>query len=447
MSRYSFKTVASDITNWTNAQFLKGVSDLAPQFKEIASRVAAEGFTEGNFEAMSQLPSATDAVTDFYKAACMVGLQFVDYAGFRNKVDELGIVEKLSMPLGRYLQRNRIGRIKNTSPAWKGLKNGDSPDQFKVRKPELITDWYSGVEVNWQNFITIEDFGDLKQAWLREYGIGETVGAIFNMIDLDRAEFDYTYVKEAFHTAITSTEHPLQGSQKLLLDRPDEHLDNFTGDTMTQKELDSFIKLLSNVYEQLDACVSTTAFNAAKYPMMPKKSDLVLYVRPGYKIMLEKLLVKNTFNKGDEKVPARMEVVENFGGLVPYDSDNVELQPVYDNLGAMVGYVKSTYTNVSTATYDERADKYTVRYGAQQGSTADVTPESEVDHYVDPLESTFAVLAEKGTVFMLMQNPLKVTNAYNALALYGNTIFSQPQNYLGVNYTKFMCTFTRQQAE
>ena len=62
MSKYPFKTVASTVTKMSNADFLTKVAELAPQFKEIASKVAKEGFTESNFEAMSQLPTGQDNV-------------------------------------------------------------------------------------------------------------------------------------------------------------------------------------------------------------------------------------------------------------------------------------------------------------------------------------------------------------------------------------------------
>ena len=445
MSKYPFKTVASTVTKMSNADFLTKVAELAPQFKEIASRVAKEGFTESNFEAMSQLPTGQDNVSHFYSIACLVGMQFVDYAGFRNKVDEIGVIERLAMPFAEYIQRNRVKRIKNVNPAWKGLKDGDSVDPYVVRKPEIEQDYYGGKNVAYQTFITMQDW-DLKAHWLSENGIGEIVGAVFTMIDLDRAEFDYGLYKEALNGAINSTSHALQGSQKIELAAPTATVANFTAATFTKAELVELVEDLIDIAEAIESNVTLTTFNAAKYPMPLNTSDLVMMIRPGYKAKIRTMLA-DVYHDENLKIPFDMKVVENFGGLVPYDSDNAELQPVYDSLGAMVGYVKKSYTNVSAATYDATNDKYTVKYGAQQGSTADVTPESGVDHYVDPNEKVIAVLAQKGLIFELIQNPFNVRPIFNPRGEYTNTFFNQLDNYLGVNYSKALITISRQQAE
>ena len=445
MSKYPFKTVASTVTKMTNADFLTKVAELAPQFKEIASRVAKEGFTESNFEAMSQLPTGQDNVSHFYSIACLVGMQFVDYAGFKNKVDEIGVIERLAMPFAEYIQRNRVKRIKNVNPAWKGLKDGDSVDPYVVRKPEIEQDYYGGKNVAYQTFITMQDW-DLKAHWLSENGIGEIVGAVFNMIDLDRAEFDYALYKEALNGAINSQTHALQGSQKIELAAPTSTVANFTAATFTKTELVELVEDLIDIGEAIESNVTLTTFNAAKYPMPLNTSDLVMMIRPGYKAKIRTLLA-DVYHDENLKIPFEMKVVENFGGLVPYDSDNAELQPVYDSLGAMVGYVKKSYTNVSAATYDETNDKYTVKYGTQQGSTADVTPESGVHHYIDPNEKVIAVLAQKGLIFELIQNPFNVRPIFNPRGEYTNTFFNQLDNYLGVNYSKALITISRQQAE
>lgn len=445
MSKYPFKTVASTVTKMSNADFLTKVAELAPQFKEVASKVAKEGFTESNFEAMSQLPTGQDNVSNFYSIACLVGMQFVDYAGFKNKVDEIGVIERLAMPFAEYIQRNRVKRIKNVNPAWKGLKDGDSVDPYIVRKPEIEQDYYGGKNVAYQTFITMQEF-DLKRGWLTENGIGNIVGAVFNMIDLDRAEFDYGLYKEALNGAISSSTHPLQGSQKIELAAPAATVANFTAATFSKDELIELVEDLIDIGEAIESNVTLTTFNAAKYPMPLNTSDLVMMIRPGYKAKIRTLLA-DVYHDENLKIPFDMKVVENFGGLVPYDSDNAELQPVYDSLGAMVGYVKKSYTNVSAATYDATNDKYTVHYGAQQGSTADVTPESGVDHYVDPNEKVIAVLAQKGLIFELIQNPFNVRPIFNPRGEYTNTFFNQLDNYLGVNYSKALITISRQQAE
>ena len=446
MSKYPFRVVKSTVTKVTNATFLEEVAKLAPQFKQIAARDSANIFTEAGFEAMSQLPTGHDNVSDFYSVALMVGLQFVDYAKFNSKADEIGVLERFALPLAEYIQRNRIGRIQNVNPAWKGLKDGDSVDPYIVKKPEVIQDFYGGKNEAYQAIITFQEF-DLKRGWLTEGGIGEIVGAIYNMVDLNRAEYEYGLVMNGLHAALSSETHPMQGTQKIALVTPDSAPANYTADTFTKAELIDLVENTLNIGEAFEASVSLTTFNSAKYPSKADTKDLVMLVRTGYKAKIRTMLA-DVYHDENLKIPFDMKVVENFGGLVPYDSDNAKLTPIYSKLGEMVGYITEAaaaeHPN-AYAVYNEANDTWGVVDGAT--SLGPVVAVNAVDHYVDPHEKTVAVIVEKGLLFELIQNPFNVRSIFNPRGEYTNTFFNQLDNFMGYNYTKTLIEIDRVDAQ
>ena len=104
------KNAIKSLSKITNAQFLDLVSQAEPKYTALASKGANEFFKEKGFEAVENLP---DGVTGFYGIAAMLGAQFVDFVTGRNPLDDMGIIERFSMSLGEYAQRNRVKRIHN----------------------------------------------------------------------------------------------------------------------------------------------------------------------------------------------------------------------------------------------------------------------------------------------------------------------------------------------
>lgn len=423
------------LTKMSNADFLEAVAGRAPQFKELAAKKSEEVFSEKGFEALSHIYSANgDPVTDFYQVAMLVGLQHVDMVDFSNPLDEMGIIERFKMDYGAYCQRSRVRRIKNVSPAWIGLKDGDSPDQFEVRKPVIDQDYWT---LNWsyQNFCSLQDF-DLKQGWLSANGIGEITAAVFNMIGLDRVETEYAKFFEVLSGAINSTDHPLQNTQIMEL----------SSNLSSESGVRSFIKFIKNVARSISAVPSTDLFNAAKYPNGNEaKNRMVILVREGVLSAIEDVL-GYAFNPEKLNLPFEIHEVPNFGGLTMYDAATGEtaLQPVYDKNGVVVGGVDALVTVNSYATKRASDGRYLVSV-TTGGATADTTfPELERGEVIE-LDKTndkvIAVCLEKGVIFELIQNEMVSEPARNARGMYLNTWFNQPNNGIGYNHEKNLIVF------
>ena len=404
-----------------NAQYLVAVSKLAPELGKSLSAIGNDIFTEKGFERVQNLPGTDDLITRFYEVAMLVGLQKVDHAKFSDPMVEAGLVESYQMSYGAYMQRNRVKRIKNVNPAFlgadgKGLKNGDSIDPYVVRKPEIVQDYYGDPNAFYQNYFSLQDF-DLKLGWISENGVDDVVSAIFEMVDLDRIDVRFALYFKVLNGALHSSETPLTDSQKL-------ELTSWTDGAPTDAEVRELIELVKNIEESFKLTPTVEQFNAGGFPNKCAFSDLVMLVRSGIKSKIESVMA---YVYGPEylQFPIRLHPVANFGGLKYYASDDTshttELKPVYDSNGVYTGY-----------------------YSAD-GTTTDAVLETECD-VVDPNADILAVIAEKGVIFRLEQNPLKVRSIFNPRGEYQNTFFNETGNGIYYNYTKNLITISKPSA-
>ena len=401
----------------TNAQFLTAVSKVAPEFKELASKNSREVFTEAGFESLANLPGTEDAVTRFYNIALLVGLQTVEHAKFKDVLANMGILERLQMTMGAYKQENRVQRIKNVNPAWlgkdgTGLKNGDSVDPYVVRKPVIEQNYY-GLNWNYQNFFTLQDF-DLKLGWVTPNdGIQSIVSAIYEMVDLDRLETEYSKFFEVLNGAINSTKHPLADTQQIVLDS--------WSATPTDEDVKSLIRVLKNIVEVFDSMPSVDIYNAGKYPNGADASDMTMLVRVGIKSKIDTVMAY-VFGPDYLQFPIKVKAVPNFGGIKHYAASDktfkTELVPVVDTYGAFTGY-----------------------YSADGTTTGQIAEADTVE--VDPNEDGIAGIAQKGVIFELIQNEMKVRPIINPRGEYQNTFFNQMNNGINYNHFKNLITISK----
>lgn len=401
----------------TNAQFLTAVSKVAPEFKELASKNSREVFSEAGYESLTNLPGTEDAVTRFYNIALLVGLQTVEHAKFKDVLANMGILERLQMTMGAYKQENRVQRIKNVNPAWlgsdgTGLKNGDSVDPYVVRKPVIDQNYY-GLNWNYQNFFTLQDF-DLKLGWVTPNdGIQSIVSAIYEMVDLDRLETEYAKFFEVLNGAINSATHPLTDTQQIVLDS--------WSATPTDAEVEALIRVLKNIVEVFDSMPSVDIYNAGKYPNGADASDMTMLVRVGIKSKIDTIMAY-VFGPEYLQFPIKVKSVPNFGGIKHYASSDAdfknELVPVVDNLGAFTGY-----------------------YSADGTTTGQIAEADTVE--VDPNADVLAVIAQKGVIFELIQNEMKVRPIINPRGEYQNTFFNQMNNGINYNHFKNLITISK----
>lgn len=401
----------------TNAQFLTAVSKVAPEFKELAAKNARDVFTEAGYQSLQNIPGTEDAVTRFYNIALLVGLQTVEHAKFKDVLAGMGILERLHMTMGAYKQENRVQRIKNVNPAWlgsdgTGLKNGDSVDPYVVRKPVIKQNYY-GLNWNYQNWFTLQDF-DLKLGWVTPNdGIQSIVSAMYEMVDLDRLETEFAKFFEVMNGAINSTEHPLTDTQQIVLDS--------WSATPTDAEVESLIRVLKNIVEVFDSMPSVDIYNAGQYPNSADASDMTMLVRLGIKSRIDTVMAY-VFGPEYLQFPIKVKAVANFGGIkhyAPSDADfEHELVPVTDNDGAYTGY-----------------------YSADGTTTGQIAEAETVE--VDPNKDIIAVIAQKGVIFELIQNEMKVRPIINPRGEYQNTFFNQPNNGINYNHFKNLITISK----
>ena len=401
----------------TNAQFLTAVSKVAPEFKEMAAKNSRDVFTEAGFQALQNLPGTEDAVTRFYNMALMVGLQTVEHAKFKDVLASMNILERLQMSMGAYKQENHVQRIKNVNPAFlgkdgKGLKNGDSVDPYVVRKPVIDQDYY-GLNWNYQNWFTLQDF-DLKLGWITPGdGIQSIVSAIYEMVDLDRIETEYSKFFEVLNGAINSTEHPLTDTQQIKLDSWAEN--------PTDDEVEALIRVLKNIVEVFDSMPSVDIYNAGQYPNGADASDMTMLVRLGIKSRIDTLMAY-VFGPEYLQFPIKVKAVPNFGGIKHYAASDAsfttELIPVTDKDGVYTGY-----------------------YSADGTESGQIAGSETVE--VDPNKDIIAVIAQKGVIFELIQNEMKVRPIINPRGEYQNTFFNQMNNGINYNHHKNLITISK----
>jgi len=399
----------------TNAQFLTAVSKIAPEFKNLAAKNTKDIFTESGFEALQSI-NIEDPVSRFYSCALMVGLQLVDHIKYKDQIAKLGILKTYNMSLGAYIQKNRVkGRIRNVNPAFlgtdgKGLKNGDSVDPFKVRKAEIIQEYY-GLNSNYQNWITVQDW-DLKLAWTTEGGIQSVVDEMFVYIDLDRVEFKFAKFYEVLNGALNSVNYPLKDTQQIVLT-------SWTDGAPTDAEIRELIEVLKNVVEVFDTLPAVDIYNEAGIPNASAATDLKLLVRQGMKSKIESVMAY-VFGPEYLQFPIKIQPVANFGGIEYYAEDTftTKLQPVNDENGAYTGYLSA------------------------DGTETDAILESEA-YAKDPNENIIAVVAEAGVIFETVQNPLRVRTIFNPNGEYTNTFFNEMNNGINYDHTKNLITISK----
>lgn len=444
MSKYTYNQVAQSLATVSNASFLKAAIDMAPQYATIASQVSNGIFTESNVEALKSLPTGKDNLTEIYGLFMLIAAQRFDKADFRNVFENMGILDRQHLPLGEYVAHFKVARLESVNPGFVDLKDGDSPDQFEFRPFEVEEIFYGGKNKNYQTFFSYKQY-DLKRGLMKENGIGEILSLVYQAVDIDRVTKEETEYKEVLNRAIHSQQFPLQGTQKFVLAEPTATVANFTADSFTKEELDSLCLALGNIDEELRTASYTTAFNADKIPGNLNPDDYVLIMRKGYKNKVQQMIANIYHQTFYDRIPFTTHLLSDFGGLEYYaDAElTTKLQVVYDRHGAPVGFVNASYTNVSPAEQGANGT-YTVKYGAQQGSTATVLKQNEV-YTKDPNEEIMGIIVEKGFLFELIQNPFLVQNVPNYRGQYVNTWFTQEGNYVGWNCRKGFITISRQQ--
>lgn len=386
--------------SFTNADIWNAIRNKFPNFANHTSKGTKEMFTAEGYEQLKL--TNPNALSDFFELSMKAVLQLVNFSYVKDILSAGDFGEYFATPFGGIIQRMSVDSILPITPSWVGLKDGDSPDQYVVRKPKTAERLFKQ-NFNYQSLVTMPDDFAFKQIFVNEYGMNELMAGIMqglqNGYDIQLSVNKF----EALNAGINSTDYPLQDTQTMTVEFPKDV------STATQKNAED---LWLGVKQVIDAMVmgpQSWAFNALSYASIQDKSRLRVLIRPGYKNQVNLRLMAAIFN------PDRLGMsiddfieVPNFGGLTAKtDVEGAAIEPKYDELGSMVGYVYSS-------------DKSPVYAGNVK--------------WEDPNEDVIAIIADKGYIFHSEQNPYSVEAARNVRGRYTNFWAQSENNSVNVDH-------------
>lgn len=432
----------SSLTGITNAQMWDECRKADPNFRSHTAKATAELFTSKGFEALTR--SGLNVVNEFFELSLRVGFQMLQASRAVNPLAGIGLVEIYDTPNGGFVQRIAVNSIKPVNPAYKGLedyaKGGSSVDPYIVRKPESSERFFAQ-NFDYQSFITVQDY-QVKTIFISDNGMGAFVAGIMEGLRNGYTIQEYENTIECLNKALNSTTHPLQPTQVVKVDS----WGSGTGGAIADADLMSLIKNIKDTATAMSVVPQTSAYNAGKFATRVEQEDLVLLMRAGIKTEIDLKLELGAYNPDRLTLPFEVHEVENFGGLVPQDSNNAELQPVYDNLGEVVGYLpKSGVTINGAAFWDATNSRWLVNI-TSGGATADTTVADAPDHWADDNSDVLAVLIQKGAIFENAQNPYVVKTIENPRGLYKNYWASRPNNAINYDHNYTLVAFRKPSA-
>ena len=377
----------------TNGQYWDILRDKFPAFRESTSKATLDMFTERGFEAIKNMDGGR-IINDFFKLSLQVALGKIDVAKIKDKLSESGFGEEVLNPNGGYIQRIAIEQVKQISPGYLNLVNGQSVDPFIVRKPTAIERFFTQ-NAEFQNLITIPDSVMMKNMFISD-GMDDYISGMMSQLEASYRKFLYFLKLEAIHAGINSTDFPLKDSQRIPVE--------YAGDDTTIDQLATFVLKIKNIISLMDASPSTDAFNQRGFETSQDVNRLKLLVRVGFRNLVSVKLRSNTYNPDNMNLPVDIIEVNNFGGLQAFkDAEyTIPLFEVYDKAGAEIGY-----NTVADST--------------------EVTVENKDVFWKDPNASVVAILADKDLVFTGQQGNYSVEGIRNPYGLYTNFFASAPR--------------------
>lgn len=312
---------------------------------------------------------------------------------------------------------------KPVNPQFLGLKDGDSLDQDEVRKPEVYDRFYVK-NLNYSNWITIQPTM-MKDAFNgpQGYGFSDLISAILADLQGRYAKEAYLAEKEVINYAINNnvTNDKLQASQIVEVEFAD-------ADAPTEAEM---LNLINTVKDVRDAITveDTGAFNALGWEDLQEPENLRFIARPSYINKMETALYTKLNNKEDAETGIRMVKINNFGGLVPQDANNGNLQMVYGKNGDVMGYIDANATVNGPAEF--KNGQWVVNI-TSAGVTADTTFPTEPDHWNDPNSDVIGIICDYRFLEIDESNPYILRVHQNDRGLYDNYFAHKPGD--GIHY-------------
>lgn len=403
----------------TNLEIWEYLRNKHPKFASETSKGTADTFTERGFEQLKRFDQ--NILNDFFDLSMRVFLQKIDIADVKDILEGQGFGESYSTPYGGYTQRIAINSIKPVSPAFKGISDGKSIDPFVVRKGESNERFFTQ-NFDYQSLITMPDEATYKNMFVDENGMSAYFAGMMKALANGYTLQVYNNKLEALNKAINSVNYPLQDTQKFQVAITNMDVSSvFSADEETAyaNQFIAFIQLVRNIVDSMVYTPATGAYNAAGFETTQEVSRLKLLIRPTLANAIASIMRLN--NAEDMSLPIDVVKVPDFGGLEPFADESFEtpVYPVYDDLGAVIGY--NTVENQKEVT---------------------VLPATV--HWKDPNENILGIIADKGVVFTSTQNPYLVEPIRNPRGLYTNYWASSVNN--AVHYDTYYNLVTIEKA-
>ena len=433
----------------TNTQLWNYIRDKYPNFASQTAKGTAELFTARGFDQLAQFDSSV--LNDFFSLSLRVFLQKIDVADVKDLLADQDFGEAYDTPYGGYVQRLSINSVKPISPGYKGLKDGDSPDPFVVRKPETNERFWTQ-NFDYASLITTPDTALYKNMFVAEDGMSRYLGGIMKALQNGYTLQKYTTKLEALNAGLHSSSFPLKDTQQYE-----------TADLTDSASIIAFIKLVRDIVSAMTFNPATAAFNSYGFESTQDKGRLRLLVRP--QLMNQIATISRLNSPEDMSLPIEIVQVNNFGGLTPvvtagdvYAKGTIKSDtsgtPTYTTYkaastnGSAVtiaeGYDPDTVTPIFDDLGVRVATAYTVATTAQGATTyATYYIPTEVAKYNDPNEDLLAVIADKGYIFENIQNPYQVEPIRNPRGLYTNYWASSPNNGIVVDHLYNVVTISK----
>lgn len=369
-----------------NTDIVTAIAAKFPTFNGHTAKDAFNLLTANGYDQMAQLDPTL--ANDFYGLLVRVWLSQINISQAKDNLEASGFGESFAQPFGGITQRMSVDSVKPISAGWIGLKDGDSPDPFVVRKPK-VNDRFYKANFRYASLVTVPDEITMRNMYVSEYGISETIGGIMKGLENGYIIEKYLMKKNALNAMINPKVGTLRDTQKVTVP--------FSIGSTTAEQYENFVIAVKDAVTMMEISPQTGAFNVAGFKTSQDVSRLKLLIRAGIKNRVSVSVLSTMFNQENLNLPVDVIEVPDFGGLEPYKESEftTPLYPVYDSLGSVIGY-------------NEAKD------------AKEVTVQEDAVFWKDPNADVIAVLADKGAVFTQMQGQYSVEPIRNPRGKYTN---------------------------
>ena len=446
----------------SNLQLWNYLRGKYPNFANHTSEGTKDLFTARGFEQLQSFDSSI--LNDYFGLSLRVFLQKITVADTKDLLEGQGFGESYSTPYGGYVQRMSINSIKPVSPAFKGLQDGDSPDQFVVRKPDVSEQFWTQ-NFDYQSLVTMPDMTTYKNMFIQESGMSEFMAGVMKALANGYKVQAYSNKIEAINAAINSVTYALRDGQQFetkITDIDISGIDSVDEQVAFASEYTGFVNLVRNIVDSMVYTPATGAFNQAGFETTQDISRLKILVRPTLAnniASIAKLVAPESL-----ALPIDIVKVPDFGGLIPIVTANetyavgtvkvTSQTPTYNvyknaTFNASVVTIVADVTNAThTEIFDtlgtKIADAFTLAGGIDTAGDVTVMIPTVNVRYSDPNEDVIAIIADKGLIFENVQNPYTVEPARNARGLYTNFWASSVNNGIVVDRYKNLVVIRKQ---